>query len=46
MVILPFLTNLTIPKDHKLRNLDGDIQVTGEFTMEEGSELECNTLEF
>lgn len=38
------VTNLDIPKDHKLRNLDGDIEVTGNFIMEENSEIQCNTL--
>ena len=40
------ITDLTIPTDHKLRNLDGDIEITEKFAMESNSVIQCKKLTF
>lgn len=40
------ITNLDIPDEHKLRNLDGDIEITGNFTMGSNSVIQCKKLTF
>lgn len=40
------ITDLSIPIDYKLRNLDGDIEITRDFTMGSNSEIQCKKLTF